>query len=218
MLVREGTSVERGAPIIQLRDAELRADYEAAVAAAAVADRAGASAASRGDAAEERLQRMRADVLRREAAVREEQLRAATVRAPVSGVVLTPRPEERVGSWADAGSSVLVLGRTDTLELEFGVDQRDVGRVNVGEEVRLRVDAFPQRTFTGRVTGLADVGVDTAGAIIFPVRAAVPNVDSALRPGMVAYARVLTAPSSILGRAVREPARRLRLLWWRMWS
>jgi len=35
---------------------------------------------------------------------------------------------------------------------------------------------------------------------------------------MVAYARVLTEPSSILGRAVREPARRLRLLWWRMWS
>ena len=218
VLVREGTTVERGAPIFQLRDAELRADYEAAAAAAVVADRAAATAASRGDAAEERLQRMRADVLRREASVREEQLRAATVRAPVSGVVLTPRPEERVGSWADAGSAVLVIGRTDTLELEFGVDQRDVGRVRVGEEVRLRVDAFPQRTFTGRVVSLADVGVDSAGTVVFPVRAAVPNADGALRPGMVAYARVLTAPSSILGRAVREPARRLRLLWWRMWS
>jgi RND family efflux transporter MFP subunit len=218
VLVREGTTVDRGAPIFQLRDAELRADYEAAAAAAVVADRAAATAASRGDAAEERLQRMRADVLRREAAVREEQLRAATVRAPVSGVVLTPRPEERVGSWADAGSAVLVIGRTDTLELEFGVDQRDVGRVRVGEEVRLRVDAFPQRTFTGRVFGLADVGVDSAGTVVFPVRATVPNADGALRPGMVAYARVLTEPSSILGRAVREPARRLRLLWWRMWS
>jgi len=218
VLVREGTTVERGAPILHLRDAELRADYEAAAAAAAVADRAAAAAASRGDAAEERLQRMRADVLRREASVREEQVRAATVRAPVSGVVLTPRPEERVGSWADAGSAVLVIGRTDTLELEFGVDQRDVGRVRVGEEVRLRVDAFPQRTFTGRVSGLADVGLDSAGTVVFPVRAVVPNADGALRPGMVAYARVLTAPSSILGRAVREPARRLRLLWWRMWS
>ena len=218
VLVREGTTVERGAPIFHLRDAELRADYEAAAAAAAVADRAAAAAASRGDAAEERLQRMRADVLRREASVREEQLRAATVRAPVSGVVLTPRPEERVGSWADAGSAVLVIGRTDTLELEFGVDQRDVARVRVGEEVRLRVDAFPQRTFTGRVSGMADVGLDSAGTVVFPVRAVVPNADGALRPGMVAYARVLTAPSSILGRAVREPARRLRLLWWRMWS
>jgi RND family efflux transporter MFP subunit len=218
VLVREGTSVERGTPVLQLRDAELRANYEASAAAAVAADRAGANAASRGDAAEERLQRMRADVLRREAAVREEQLRAATVRAPVSGIVLTPRPEERVGSWADAGGSVLVLGRTDTLELEFGVDQRDIGRVHAGDEIRLRVDAYPQRTFAGRVTGIADVGTDSAGTIVFPVRAAVPNADSALRPGMVAYARVLTAPASILGRATREPARRLRLLWWRMWS
>jgi RND family efflux transporter MFP subunit len=218
VLVREGTTVERGAPLLQLRDAERRADYEAAVAAALAADRAGATAASRGDAAEERLQRMRADVLRREAAVREEQLRAATVRAPVSGVVLTPRPEERVGSWADAGSSLLVLGRTDTLELEFGVDQRDVGRVSTGEEIRLRVDAYPQRTFAGRVTAIADVGADSSGTVVFPVRAVVPNVDGALRPGMVAYARVLTASSSVLGRATREPARRLRLLWWRMWS
>jgi RND family efflux transporter MFP subunit len=218
VLVREGTVVERGAPIIQLRDAELRADYDAAVAAAQVAERAAASASSRGDAAEERLQRLRADVLRREAAVRNEQLRAATVRAPVSGVVLTARPEERVGAWADAGSPILVLGRTDTLELEFGVDQRDLGRVHVGEEVRLRVDAFPQRTFDGRVSVIADVGADSAGTVVFPVRAVVPNADGSLRPGMVAYARVLTAPSSVLGRALREPTRRLRLLWWRMWS
>jgi RND family efflux transporter MFP subunit len=218
MLVREGTAVERGSPIVQLRDVELRADYEAAAAAALVADRAAAAASSRGDAAEERLQRIRADVLRREAAVRDEQLRAATVRAPVSGVVLTPRPEERVGSWADAGSAVLMIGRTDTLELEFGVDQRDVGRVRVGEEVRLRVDAFPQRTFAGDVSALAYVGTDSAGTVVFPVRALVPNADGALRPGMVAYARVLTAPTSLLGRAVREPARRLRLLWWRMWQ
>jgi len=218
VLVREGTSVERGMPVVQLRDAQLRADYEAAVAAVQVADRAAAAAASRGDAAEERLQRMRSMVLGREASVREEQLRAATVRAAVSGVVLTPRPEERVGSWVDAGSPLLVVGRTDTLELEFGVDQRDLGRVRVGEEVRLRVDAYPQRTFTGRVSGVADVGVDSAGAIVFPVRALVPNADAALRPGMIAYARVLTAPSSLLGRVVREPARRLRLLWWRMWS
>ena len=218
VLVREGTSVERGAPVLQLREAELRADYDASAAAAIAADRAAASAASRGDAAEEGLQRMRADVLRREAAVREEQLRSATVRAPVSGVVLTPRPEERVGSWADAGGSVLVLGRTDTLELEFAVDQRDVGRVRAGEEIRLRVDAYPQRTFAGHVTGIADVGMDSAGTVVFPVRATVPNADGALRPGMVAYARVLTASSSLLGRATREPVRRLRLLWWRMWS
>jgi len=218
VLVREGSVVQRGAPIVQLRDAELRAELDAASASVQAAERSAASASSRGDAAEERLQRMRAEVLRREVAVRDEQLRAAIVRAPVSGVVLTARPEERVGSWVDAGSSLVVIGRTDTLELEFGVDQRDIGRVQVGDEVRLRVDAFPQRTFTGRVSAIADVAAGSAGQVMFPVRAAVPNADGALRPGMVAYARVLTAPASVLGRATREPARRLRLLWWRMWS
>ena len=218
VLVREGSVVAQGTPLIQLRDAERQADLGAATAAVLAAERSAANAASRGDAAEERLQRMRAAVLRREAALREDELRATTIRAPMDGVVLTARPEERVGAWADAGSELLIIGRTDTLELEFLVNQRDIGRVHVGGEVRLRVDAFPQRTFRGRVSGIADVGVDTAGTVLFPVRAVVPNVGEALRPGMVAYARVLTAPASVLGRAVREPARRLRLLWWRMWS
>ena len=44
---------------------------------------------------------------------------------------------------------MLTIGRTDSLELEFGVDQRDIGRVRPGQEVRLRVDALPQRTFSG---------------------------------------------------------------------
>ena len=218
VLVREGTRVERGMPIVQLRDAELRSEYDAALAAISAAERSAAGAASRGDAAGERLDRMRADLLRREAAVRADRLRSATVRAPVSGVVLTARPEDRIGSWAEAGGTVLVLGRTDTLELEFGVDQRDVGRMRVGQEVRLRVDAFPQRTFTGAVSGVADVALDNAGLVTFPVRAVVPNVDGSLRPGMSPHARVLTASSSLAGRALREPMRRLRLLWWRMWS
>ena len=218
VMVREGTVVAQGAPLVQLRDAELRADLGAAMAAALAAERSAASAASRGDATEERLQRMRSEVLRREASVLDEQVRATTIRAPLAGVVLTPRPEERVGAWADAGSPLLVVGRTDTLELDFLVDQRDIGRVRVGDEIRLRVDAYPQRTFGGRVSGIADVGADTAGAVSFPVRAVVPNVGGELRPGMVAYARVLTAPASVLGRATREPVRRIRLLWWRMWS
>jgi multidrug resistance efflux pump len=141
VLVREGTGVERGMPIVQLRDAELRSEYDAAVASVSAAERSAAAAASRGDAAGERLDRMRVDVLRREAAVREDRLRSATVRAPVSGVVLTARPEDRVGSWAEAGGTVMVLGRTDTLELDFGVDQRDVGRVRAAVDHLHVVDA-----------------------------------------------------------------------------
>jgi len=218
VLVREGAPVPRGAALVQLRDIELRSARMAAAAEALVSDRAAALAAARGDPAEERAQRIRTETLQREAALLDEQLAAATIRAPVAGVVLTARPEERTGAHLDAGDLVLTVGRTDTLELELGIDQREIARVAVGDEVRLRVDVLPQRTFVGRVTSLGPLPTDSASHVNFPVRAAVANPDGVLRPGMTAYARVLTAPASVATRIVRAPVRWARLLWWRMWS
>lgn len=217
VLVAEGQMVRRGDPVVQLRTVELRGAAEATGAEADVADRLAAAAAAHGDAATERLQRGRAASLRRERALLDEQVAAATVRSLVPGVVLTARPQELIGRRPEAGDSLLVIGRTDSLELDLGVSQRDVERVALGQEVRLRVDALPQRTFYGRVTFLGALPLDATPDVAFAVRAVVPNPEGALRPGMVAHARVLTAPASTLGRVLRGPVRWLRLLWWRMW-
>ncbi|MBI1722316.1 MAG: GAF domain-containing protein [Gemmatimonadetes bacterium] len=216
--VREGTAVTRGAPLAHLRDAELRAEREAAAAAADVADRLAATARSRGNAAEEQLQRARTRALRREVALLDEQIAATTVRSPVSGVVLTARPEERIGTHLDAGDLVVALGRTDTLELNFGVEQREIGRVAMGQRVRVRVDALPQRTFEGSVTFVGQVPADSGKTVTFPVRVLVANLDGLLKPGMVAHAKVLTGRMSVAGRVLRGPVRWLRLVWWRIWA
>ena len=218
VFVREGMTVERGAPVAHLRDNELRAQRDAAVAAVESVEREASIAASRGDAGAEQLQRTRTRVLRRAAGLLDEQLASSTLRAPVRGVVLTARPEERVGSHAEAGDLFVVVGRTDSLELEFGVDQRDIARVREGDEVHLRVDALPQQTFTGHVMSVAPLAHASEGHVLFPVRATFGNTDALLRPGMAAYARVLTEPASVLWRLVRDPMRAVRLSWWRMWS
>ena len=216
VLVQEGSLVRRGAPVAHLRDDELRAERDAAAAAVAAADRAAAMAAARNDAANERLQRLRVDVLRREVDLLDEEIRAAVIRSAVDGVVLTARPEERVGTHADPGELLFVVGRTDSLELDLTVDQADVDLVHVGDDVRLRVDAVPQQTFSGRVVALPPVSLGAPeGEPHFPVRAVVGNEDGLLRPGMTAYARVLTAPTSLAGRFLRGPVRTLRLFWWR---
>lgn len=218
VLVREGMTVDRGAPVAHLRDEELRARRDAAASEAAAAERSAAVATARGDAADERLQRLRADVLRRERDLLDEQVRSMTLRAPVSGVVLTSRPEERVGARLDAGDSLVILGRTDSLELEFGVMEHDVTRIHPGDEVRLRIAALPQRTFAGRVRTIGELSADGGDERVFPVLAVVANDEGLLRPGMAAYARVLTEPASAVWRVVRGPFRTLRLLWWRIWS
>src|SRR2546422_7839178 len=100
----------------------------------------------------------------------------------------------------------------------FRSAQRDIARVTVGQTVRLRVDALPQRTFEGRVSFLGELPVDSLPDVRFPVRAKVPNPDGLLRPGMAAHVKVLTRSTSVAGRALRGPVRWLRLVWWRMWA
>jgi multidrug resistance efflux pump len=222
IFVTEGERVTRGAALAQLSDADLRAQRDAALADASADDREAELAASRGDAGQERVARLRGESRRRVAALADDQLRFTLIRSPVDGVVLTPRPEERVGIRVDAGDPVVLVGRTDTLELEFGVDEQDLVRVRVGQEVRARADALPQYTLVGHVVAIgglpSDSAADAAGNVAFPVRARVPNVDGTLRPGMAAAARVLTAPVSLAGRLLRAPLRTARLLWWRLSS
>ena len=215
VLVAEGANVVQGTPLAVLRDPALQADRAAVAAEAIAADRAASRASSRGDIAEEQLQRARAAALQREATLLGEQESRLLLRASSAGVVLSERPEERIGTRVNAGDVVLTLGRTDSLELEFSVHQRDLPRVAAGQNVRLRVDALPQRTFAGRVVSIAELPVEAADAR-FPVRAMVDNPDGLLRPGMTAYARVLTDRASLAERMLRAPVRWLRLLWWRV--
>jgi GAF domain-containing protein/biotin carboxyl carrier protein len=216
LLVQEGTPVAKGAPLVTLRATQLRSERAATAADVSGADRAAALAASEGAAAEERLQLIRADALRQELGLIDQEVALTTIRAPDAGVVLTPHLDEKVGASLDEGDLVLTVGRTDTLELEFGVDQRDIARVRPGQEIRLRVDALPQRTFAGTVSSIGLVPSDTGSTVRYPVRAYVPNPAGLLRPQSVAYARVLTEPASAMARLVRAPARWLQLAWWRI--
>lgn len=216
--VREGSPVRQGDILAVLRATPLAAEREAKAADGATADRMASLAASRGDAAEERLQRIRGDALRRELSLLDEELGLTTVRAPGPGQVLTPRVEERAGSSLAEGDPLLVIGRTDTLELEFGVTQQDILRVRPGQGVRLRVDALPSETFVGQVTSIAELPQSVDGVVTYAVRAAVANPDGLLKPAMGAHARVLTDPASTATRALRGPVRWARLMWWRIWS
>jgi len=113
---------------------------------------------------------------------------------------------------------LLPTTRTDSIEVELGIPQEEITRVQVGDAVRLRVSALPTRTFRGRVTTIASAAIGDAQSVRFPVRATIANDSLLLRPGMTAFARVLTKPASLVERVLRRPARTARLLWWRMWS
>jgi HlyD family secretion protein len=153
---------------------------------------------SRIEAAQKAVARLRAEVIQSEAALDRvrENLRHATITSPITATVLKRHVE--VG---DAVSSILQLGSQATLLLTLGdmtevfvegrVDESDIGKVFVGQEARVKVDAFRDRVFSGEVTRIAPLGERVDNVIGFEVRVAITDADKILRSKMSANAEII---------------------------
>ncbi len=140
-----------GATADEVDRAKRQADTDEAAARASDARRAGVLAGSR----REDIQLARAQLLASQA--RRDQARATldrlTVRAPIAAEIL--QVKVRAGEYYQPGSEPLVvLGDTAQLTARMDVDERDIGRVAVGDAVVVRADAFPGVAFGGTVREL----------------------------------------------------------------
>jgi len=126
----------------------------------------------------------------------EETLGYATIRAPINGVVLF-RPTE-VG---DAVSSILNMGSAATLIMNLGdissvyirgnVDEADVGKTELNQCVRTKVESYPNESFDGLVKKIAPSGQDQGNVTTFEVRVTISNPQGKLRVGMTANAEIV---------------------------
>ena len=126
----------------------------------------------------------------------EENLRYASIRSPIQGVVLARTTE--VG---DAVSSILNLGSAATLIMTLGdmrsvyvkgeVDEADVGKIQVSLPVRTRVESFPGESFAGTVTRIAPIGKEVNNVTTFEVRVSIANPQGRLRVNMSANAEIV---------------------------
>jgi HlyD family secretion protein len=126
----------------------------------------------------------------------EEQLNYATIVSPIDGEVLSRDVE--VG---DAVSSILVLGSSATLVMTLGdmrqvyvdgkVDESDIGKVYLGQPARIKVESFKDKTFNGKVTKIAPMGVEKDNVTTFQVRVSIDNSTGELKALMTANAEVI---------------------------
>ncbi|MDP2778586.1 MAG: efflux RND transporter periplasmic adaptor subunit, partial [Anaerolineales bacterium] len=82
------------------------------------------------------------------------QMDKLTVRAPMDGVVLVRSIE--VGEVIQAGMPALTIGKLDTLKVTVYIPETQYGQISLGQQATLRVDSFPNETFTATVMRIAD--------------------------------------------------------------
>lgn len=126
----------------------------------------------------------------------EEQLSYTVIQSPMDGVILSRDVEK-----GDAVSSILVLGSTATLVMTIGdihqvyvqgkVDESDIGKVYLGQPARIKVESFKDKTFYGKVTRIAPLGVEKDNVTTFEVRVSIDNPGGELKANMTANAEVI---------------------------
>lgn len=123
------------------------------------------------------------------------QLDYTQLKAPRAGIITSRSIEP--GEVVTPGREVLTLSDLATVDLKLFVDETQIGKVKPGQEVEVRVDTFPDKTFAGRVTFISPEGEFTPKIIqtrkervklVYLVKVSIPNPQHELKSGMPADA------------------------------
>jgi HlyD family secretion protein len=115
----------------------------------------------------------------------EEQLSYTTVTSPINGVVLS---RDVQGSTA---TLVMTLGDIHEVYVKGKVDESDIAKVYLGQSARIKVQSFPGKSFAGRVTKIAPLGVEKDNVTTFEVQISIENPGGELKANMTANAEIV---------------------------
>ncbi len=110
-----------------------------------------------------------------------------TIRAPFTGDLGIR--QINAGQYLKSGDPIVQLESLDPIYANFALPQQNIGKLHVGQQVRIQADGYPDKTFTGTITAI-NSAVDTSTRNV-QIQATVANPQHILRSGMFAGVQVL---------------------------
>jgi HlyD family secretion protein len=131
-------------------------------------------------------------------------LAKTTYGSPIDGIITSLRVEEGevaiIGTMNNPGTVLLTIADLSVMEVEVEVDETDVVGVALGQSANIRVDAFPDTVFKGKVTEVGSSAIQRTTGVSatqeskdFKVVVTLDNPDRKLKPGLSASADVIVA-------------------------
>jgi HlyD family secretion protein len=125
-------------------------------------------------------------------------LEDATIRAPSAGVIIEKDVSlgQVIASATNSpsgGTLLLQMADLSTVMDSTLVSESDIGHVRPGQKAQVKVDAYPNRTFTGTVEKITPQATVQQSVTMFPVLVQLSNSDGSLMPGMNSDVSVLVS-------------------------
>jgi multidrug efflux pump subunit AcrA (membrane-fusion protein) len=115
------------------------------------------------------------------------------IKSPVDGVVISGDPKKMEGARLTIGQTLLEIGPLGEMLVEVWVPDEEIGHVQVGLPVSIRLESQPTRKIPGQITKIHPRAVTEDGANVFIAEVRLDNRGGTLRPGMDGRARVRSA-------------------------
>ncbi len=131
-------------------------------------------------------------------ALAETQMGYSVLIAPLSGIVLSENVE--AGEYVSPGTPVITVGDLSRVYLRAYINETDLGRVKLGQKVRVLTDTFPGKAYEGKITFIASQAEFTPKNVqtekervklVYRIKVDIPNPQLELKPGMPADGEIL---------------------------
>jgi len=164
-----------------------QANYDTAVAQREVAKAQVESAKSQVESSKAQVEQAKATLK-----VAETNLRYTTIRSPVNGTVISRNVDvgQTVAASLQAPTLFTIAKDLTQMQVDTNVSEADVGRVEVGQGAIFTVDAYPEKTFRGKVSEIRNAPITVQNVVTYDVVIQVDNKDLKLKPGMTANVSV----------------------------
>jgi HlyD family secretion protein len=122
-------------------------------------------------------------------------LARCSIYAPVDGIVISRNVDvgQTVAASLSAPTLYVIANDLAKMQIDANVAEADVGGVEVGQDVDFTVDAFPYRTFRGKVTQVRNAATTVQNVVTYDAVIEVDNADLKLKPGMTANVSIIIA-------------------------
>ncbi|MBI5603730.1 MAG: efflux RND transporter periplasmic adaptor subunit [Deltaproteobacteria bacterium] len=135
---------------------------------------------------------------RKALALAETRMGYSVLHAPISGIVLSENVE--AGEYVSPGTPVVTAGDLIRVYLRAYINETDLGRVKLGQKVRLFTDTFPGKAYEGKITFIASQAEFTPKNVqtqkervklVYRIKVDIPNPNLELKPGMPADGEII---------------------------
>jgi HlyD family secretion protein len=118
----------------------------------------------------------------------ETNLSYAKIYSPIDGVVVARQYDigQTVAASFQAPTLFTIAEDLKKMQVQADVDQSDIGRVTEGQLVHFTVDAYPDESFSGKISQIRLNATQNQNVVTYPVIVDVPNPDERLKPKMTA--------------------------------